>query len=162
MENDILDFLPSYSNIHNFDLEFMNPYANFNESTFLKKEFNEEQISRIEIPTDEKLFKSQKFIMKFLSSYTPYDQLLIFFDMGVGKSRASISAIENILKNEKSSFEGALIFSRTQTDKAKALNSLVAFIALGVSWPDEKASPICFIVTTREDMTCVPSIVFAR
>lgn len=112
MENDILDFLPSYSNIHNFDLEFMNPYVNFNQSTFLKKEFNEEQISRIEIPNDEKLFKSQKFIMKFLSSYTPYDQLLIFFDMGVGKSRASISAIENILKNEKSSFEGAIIIAK--------------------------------------------------
>jgi len=113
MENDILDFLPSYSNIHNFDLDFMNPYSNFNQSIFLKKEFNEEQISRVEIPNpEEKLFKSQKFIMKFLSSYTPYDQLLIFFDMGVGKSRASISAIENILKNEKSSFDSAIIIAK--------------------------------------------------
>ena len=66
MENDILDFLPSYSNIHNFDLDFMNPYSNFNQSIFMKKEFNEEQISRIEIPTDEKLFKDTLRLLKDL------------------------------------------------------------------------------------------------
>lgn len=113
MENDILDFLPSYSNIHNFDLDFMNPYDNFNQSIFVKKEFNDQRILKNEIPNrDEKLFKSQTFVMKFLSSYTPYDQLLLFFDMGVGKSRASISAIENILKNETSSFDGAIIIAK--------------------------------------------------
>ena len=92
--DDILEFLPIYSNIQ-YD-EFSS-YDNFNRSNMNKKEFNEEMIGINEVPNNkEKLFKAQKFIMKFLSSFTPYDQILLFHEMGVGKSRAAISAIENI------------------------------------------------------------------
>ena len=113
MESDILEFLPKYSNIHNFDNDLLNPYDNFNLSIASKKEFLDEKIFKNDIPVEgEKLFKAQKFVMKFLSSYTPYDQLLLFHEMGVGKSRATISAIENIKKENYYNFDGAIIVGK--------------------------------------------------
>ena len=111
-DNDILEFLAKYSKIQNYDNENFNPYDNFNRSILSKKEFDEERISKNDIPVEgEKLFKAQRFVMKFLSSYTPYDELLLFHEMGVGKSRAAIAAIENI-KKEDYNFDGAIIFAK--------------------------------------------------
>ena len=113
MESDILEFLPKYSNIHNFDNDLLNPYDNFNLSIASKKEFLDEKIFKNDVPVEgEKLFKAQKFVMKFLSSFTPYDQLLLFHEMGVGKSRATISAIENIKKENYYNFDGAIIVGK--------------------------------------------------
>ena len=39
MINDIVDFLPKYPNINNYVNDVLNPYENFYESIFLKKEF---------------------------------------------------------------------------------------------------------------------------
>ena len=114
MENDnnILEFLPKYSNVRNFENNILNPYNNFNLSIASKKEFDEERISKNYVPVEgEKLFKAQRFVMKFLSSYTPYDNLLLFHEMGVGKSRAAIAAIENI-KKEDFNFDGAIIVAK--------------------------------------------------
>ena len=116
MDSDILEFLPKYSNIHNFDNDLLNPYDNFNISIASKKEFIDEKILKNDVPVEgEKLFKAQKFVMKFLSSYTPYDQLLLFHEMGVGKSRATISAIENIKKENYYNFDGAIIVGKGQS-----------------------------------------------
>jgi len=105
---DILEFLPVYSNIDN---DRFDSYEIFNQSTFAKKEFHDEKIEKGDIPKAGELFKGQRFIMKFLSSYTPYDQLLLFHEMGVGKSRATIAAIENI-KKEDYPFDGAIIIAK--------------------------------------------------
>ena len=106
---DLLEFLPVYSNINT---DSFDSYENFNQSIFSKKEFNDEKIEPNELPKEgEKLFKGQRFVMKFLSSYTPYDELLLFHEMGVGKSRAAISAIENV-KKENYKFDGAVIVAK--------------------------------------------------
>jgi hypothetical protein len=109
--SDILEFLPVYSNIKKESNDILNTYNDFEKSIYNKKEFLNEKIIKNEPPSKDKLSKSQKFIKNFLSSYTPYDQILLFHEMGVGKSRASIGAIENI-KKEKYSFDGAVIIAK--------------------------------------------------
>ena len=109
--SDILEFLPVYSNIKKESNDVLNTYNNFSKSIYNKKEFVDEKIIKNEPPSKDKLSKSQKFIKNFLSSYTPYDQILLFHEMGVGKSRASIGTIENI-KKEKYSFDGAIIIAK--------------------------------------------------
>ena len=47
MDSDILEFLPKYSNIHNFDNDLLNPYDNFNISIASKKEFIDEKILKM-------------------------------------------------------------------------------------------------------------------
>ena len=107
MIDDILDFLPIYPDIKS---------DNFNMDIFRKKEFYDEKLSKIEKPPEKPgtLLKGQTIISRFLSSYTPYNGILIKWDLGTGKTCASVGAIEKI-KSEKNSFTGALIFARGET-----------------------------------------------
>jgi len=104
MINDITNFLPFYENISE---------NSFNESIVTKKEFYEQRILDDDDNSinKQKLLKNQEFIARFLSDHTPYDQLLIFHEMGVGKSIASIGAVERIKQDSKTSFNGAVIFA---------------------------------------------------
>jgi hypothetical protein len=112
MITDIIDFLPAYSNINNYNQKFLNPYDNFYESIFNKKEFNELKLDKIEFSTNKKNpLKHQKIIARFLSSHTTYDRLLLLHSMGTGKSFAAINAIEKI-KKENSNFTGAIFFAK--------------------------------------------------
>ena len=114
MINDILYFLPKYSNINKFDNNNLNPYIeDFYESTFLKKEFNDLKLEKQEIFPEKKgeLFKHQKLMARFLSSYTLYDQMLLVHDMGTGKTCSAVAVIESI-KNERNDFKGALYLAK--------------------------------------------------
>ena len=111
MEFNIVDFLPKYPSIEENNNGTYN--ENFNLSIYKKKEFYEERLTAFEdFPTSSgMLLKHQKIISRFLSSYTPYDQLLLVHEMGTGKTCSAIGAIEKI-KNENNSFTGALILAR--------------------------------------------------
>ena len=111
MEFNIVDFLPKYPSIEENNNGTYN--ENFNLSIYKKKEFYEERLTAFEdFPTSSgMLLKHQKIISRFLSSYTPYDQLLLVHEMGTGKSCSAIGAIAKI-KNENNSFTGALILAR--------------------------------------------------
>ena len=113
MENDIVNFLPSYPNIDVEKEDILNTYDDFYKSIYEKKEFYEQKISKDDKISYEKgkLQKNQEFISRFLSSNTPYNELLVFHEMGVGKSIASIGAIERI-KKEDNNFDGALILAK--------------------------------------------------
>jgi hypothetical protein len=114
MINDIVDFLPKYSNINKFDDSNLNPYdEDFYQSTFLKKEFHDLKLEKQENFPEKKgeLFKHQKLIARFLSSYTLYDQMLLVHDMGTGKTCSAVSVIESI-KNEPNNFKGALYLAK--------------------------------------------------
>ena len=114
MINDITDFLPKYPNIKNYEEDFLNPYdENFYMGIFKKKEFYDDKLDKIEPEKKENevLLKHQKIISKFLSSYTPYDQLLLVHEMGTGKTLAAIGAIEQI-KKENSTITGAIILAK--------------------------------------------------
>lgn len=85
MELDIANFLPKYPNITKKDVSIFDPYdENFYEAIYKKKEFYDIKLQASE-PVPEKrgeLMNHQKIIARFLSSYTPYDQLLLMHDMG--------------------------------------------------------------------------------
>lgn len=114
MDISITDFLPKYPNLENTEFEILNPYQDkFENVLFHKKEFYENKLEVNEIFPSEKgvLTKYQKTITRFLSSYTPYNGLLLVHSMGTGKTCSAIGAIEKI-KNESNSFTGAVIFGK--------------------------------------------------
>lgn len=101
---EIKDFLPLYPTIEN---------TNFYRDILSLKEFTQEKLPLEEKMQQEKgfLFKIQKIIMKFMSVYTPYRGILIFHEMGQGKSCTSIATIENILNNKDYKFNNAIILT---------------------------------------------------
>jgi len=85
---DIKDFLPKYPNISNTAYDVLNPYDdNFYEAIYHKKEFYDNRLDKVEMFPKEKgmLMKYQKTIVRYMSSHTPYDRLLLVHFMGSGK-----------------------------------------------------------------------------
>lgn len=110
---DIELFLPKYPNINNDINDIFNLYDdNFYQSIYNKKEFNEEKLEKTEfIPTNKgELLRHQKIISRFLSSYTLYNELLLFHLMGTGKSCVSVGVVEKI--REEGNFAGALYIAK--------------------------------------------------
>ena len=124
----IEDFLPKYPNIEDSKYSILNPYTeNFNNVLFHKKEFydNRLDVQPEDIPTEKGvLLKHQTTIARYLSSYTPYDRLLVVHSMGLGKTCAVIGAIEQI-KIEDSNFTGALILAKGHTVLNNFITELV-------------------------------------
>ena len=114
---EIIDFLPKYPNIEDTEYKNLNPYENnFNSVLYHKKEFYENRLEEEEKFPSEKgmLTKYQNTIVRFLSSNTPYDRLLLVHDPGLGKTCSAIGSIEKI-KGENSNFKGALILAKGDT-----------------------------------------------
>lgn len=115
--DDILPFLPIYPSIDVGEMiEAGDPYASipFNTVIFRKEEFQENRLDPIEeIPTKRgDLLKHQITISRFLSSYTPYDRLLITAKVGTGKTCSVIGVIETI-RRETKLFTGAIIIAKS-------------------------------------------------
>lgn len=99
IELDISAFLPAYSGIDttkNDELFAFYPnripaniQQEFYPSTFLKREFNILKSPAIEPPripgAPFKPLSSQTFVARFMSGYTPYDRLIVFWAVGSGK-----------------------------------------------------------------------------
>lgn len=58
------------------------------------------------------LLNHQIFVSRFLSLATPYDGLLLFHEMGTGKTCSAIAAVEQIKNQFPNQFRGALILAR--------------------------------------------------
>ena len=70
----------------------------FNQLIYNKKEFRDLQLDEFpEKPSDTQgdLLKHQLIISRFLASETPYDELYLWWETGVGKSCSMFGAIEN-------------------------------------------------------------------
>ena len=105
---EIEDFISYYPEIED---------ENFNSHINSLKELNMELLPEVEkINNEEKpfLFKIQKLIMKYMSAYTPYRGILIFHEMGQGKSCTSIAAVENILNNPEYKFRKAMVVTPSE------------------------------------------------
>lgn len=100
--DDIIDFLPIYPDIKD---------ESFNEQIYNKKELYDIYNNNTINDYKTKFMKHQLFISYFFSSYTLYDQLLLYHSMGSGKTCTSIACIEKI-RSENSSFSGAIIFAK--------------------------------------------------
>ena len=105
-------FLPKYPNIEQYNNNLFNPYdGDFYNTIYNKKEFYDLQLSEVEdFPSDPGvLMKHQKIVARYLSSLTPYDGLLLFHEMGTGKTCSTIGAIEQI--KDEGGFRGAVYIS---------------------------------------------------
>ena len=99
------DFLPYYPEVKD---------KNFNQMIYDKKEFYEEKLKQFpEFPKKRgQYLRHQKIISRFLSSYTPYKGLLLFHEMGTGKTCATIAATELIKK--QGGYKGVLYLAPGQ------------------------------------------------
>ena len=110
----IENFLSKYPNIFNEPDNMFNLYnEDFGKNIYHKKEFYDETLDKIEkIPKKKgELLKHQKIISRFLSSYTLYDQLLLFHAMGSGKTCSAVGAVEKI-RSEGRGFKGAIYVAK--------------------------------------------------
>jgi len=119
-EDGITRFLPKYPNISaKNDSNLLNPYnGDFYNTIYNKKEFRELKLEKTEaVPTQPgNLMKHQEIIARYMSSHTPYDGLLLFHEMGTGKTCSAVGAIEQVRKDGK--FKGAIyVASKVLSDK---------------------------------------------
>lgn len=100
------DFLPKYPFINE---KLTKKEKGFYQTLYEKKEFNELKLEKSEELPKKKgdLFKRQKIVTRFLSSYTPYNSLLVFHSMGSGKTCSAFGTTEMIREqDEKRIFRG--------------------------------------------------------
>ena len=76
--------------------------TNFNKVIFSKKELRDIKILPVERFPENKgdLLSHQILLSRLLSSYTPYDGMLLFHEMGTGKSCTVVGAIKKILSEK--------------------------------------------------------------
>lgn len=104
MNIEIENFIPNYPSISD---------ENFQSKIYYKKEFNELKLSSTPEPrpTEQgQLLKHQMLIQRFLSSHTLYDEMIINFFMGGGKTCAAIGTVENIFR-ETNVFKRAVVIT---------------------------------------------------
>ena len=101
---DIIDFLPNYPNITN---------ENFNKDIYYKKEFNDQKLSENIENIDKGFLKHQIFISRYLSQFTKYMGLLLFHEMGTGKSCSAFAVTEMLRKSNK--YNEAIIVAPNRT-----------------------------------------------
>jgi hypothetical protein len=140
MEFDIVNFLPKYPNIEQFDVskKFLNTYdEDFYKVIYKKKEFYENRLENLEeIPKSPgNLMNHQKLIARFFSSNTLYDELLLLHEMGTGKSCSAVGAIEQI--REEGMFKGALYFAKGEALINNFTNELIFKCTDGRYIPEE-------------------------
>jgi len=112
----IEDFLPKYPEINKSKYSILRPYSaekHLNDILYHKKEFYENKLDEDEkFPIEKGEYtKYQKNIIRFLSSNTPYDSLLLVHEPGLGKTCSAIGSIEQV-RQENSTFKGAVIFAK--------------------------------------------------
>lgn len=127
---DILDFLPKYPYIEEKD---------FYKQIYSKKEFNENSLQKVEAFPKEKgaQTKYQRTIARYLSSYTPYKNLLLVHAPGLGKTCSAIGAIEKIIKEERNVYSGAIVMAKGRSLLENFKNELVWKCTDGKYIPDD-------------------------
>jgi superfamily II DNA or RNA helicase len=114
---EIENFFPKYPNIFKFEDPLLNPYQgeSFGNAIVTKKEFES-----LKLPKFEKLatrgtgeqYNHQKIIARFMSSVTPYNELLLFHEMGTGKTCTAIAAIEQLRYEKNKHINGAIVCAK--------------------------------------------------
>lgn len=110
------DFFPKYPNAkRNEEFDLFNFYEDdktLEQVLYDKKEFRDLKLSSAEnekLNEDDILFKHQKVISRFLSNFTPYDGILLFHEMGTGKTCAAFGVVENIRDTKDAKYTKAIV-----------------------------------------------------
>lgn len=129
MFTSITDFFPKYPSIRQSADPLLNTYGEepFGSALLRKKEFTDLKLPQVEPVPDKPgtLFLHQQYIQRFLSNHTPYDQLLIFHEMGTGKTCTAIGAIEGLRNTPDNPYERAYVFARGDGILSNFKNELV-------------------------------------
>ena len=92
----ISDFFPKYPNVNNKDNQLLNPYNDdFSKVIYQKREFHENRLKPIENKPENRgeQLSHQKNLSRFVSEHTEYNSLLIFHEMGTGKTCTAIGIV---------------------------------------------------------------------
>jgi hypothetical protein len=93
------DFIPSYPDYEKHENDLFNVYNDdMYEVLQRKKEFKELVLDRIENYSPG-LMKHQLFVQRFLSDHTPYTGLLVWHEVGTGKTITAIAVAEALKKS---------------------------------------------------------------
>ena len=137
------NFLPKYPNIDNITINddtiktwFMNPYDNFEQAIYNKKEFNELVINKENIKEEnEVLLNHQRVVSRFLSPYTIYDGLFLFHEMGTGKSCSAFGAVENLRKTGL--YKNCIVLTASRNVLASLIEELASTCTNNAFMPPE-------------------------
>ena len=141
----IENFLFKYPSIYESPYSVLNPYDDktFNDIIVTKKEFSNLKLSKTEQITKKGVgtqYKHQKIITRFMNSKTPYNELLLFNEMGTGKTCTAVSVIESFRKNFKDdmwkNINGAVICAKGSSLLKNFVNELVFSCTDGRYIPD--------------------------
>ena len=121
---DLYHFLPKYQ-IIDYPLNIYD--NNLQKVLYNKKEFYEEKLDIFENKPSQKgeLMKHQKIISRFLSSYTPYDGILLFHYMGTGKTCSVIGSIEKIFNEKQYNLQKAIIIVKGKNIINNFINEII-------------------------------------
>lgn len=126
---DKLDKVESLQDLSNITLE---------DSIYRKMEFNSNKLDKVEkVPLKKgDLLNHQKIVSNFLSSYTPYNGILLYHEPGTGKTCSSIAITEKI-RNENTDINGAVIITRGETLINQFIDQLVFSCTAGQYLPSD-------------------------
>jgi superfamily II DNA or RNA helicase len=130
----ITDFLPKYPSIDKEENDIFNVSDyDFYQAIYNKREFYELKLDKTEDRPKNKgdLYKHQRIIARYMSSYTPYNKILLIHSMGTGKTCATIGAIEQIKREGRDIYKKALIVA------SKGLLNNFQYDLLNVCTPGE-------------------------
>nr|QXT57785.1 NTPase I [Rhinella marina erythrocytic-like virus] len=105
-------FLPHYPDKELNPKDFLNEISS-------KKEFNTPFLQ------DGKLYPHQKFVSRFVSPYTKYDELILFHEMGSGKTQTAINVAETLMTNPNSGIVKTVVVVRGKGLGQNFINELV-------------------------------------
>lgn len=130
---DITDFLPNYppipelSNEDDFYSNLFDENISFNQLIFQKKEFYDLKLSSIPdiLPEPGDHLRHQEIISRFLSSFTLYDELLLFWEAGSGKSCSAVATIEQNIRSSNSTIKKAIIITKNKEMVKKFIEEII-------------------------------------
>lgn len=117
IENSINSAIPNFENKFNYypSLE----RNTFNNQIFNKKEFNKTKYEEDKVDSGRdngfSLSKNQTFVKNYISEYTPYNGILIWHEVGVGKTCSGITIAENFRKKMYINGKKTIILTPSET-----------------------------------------------
>jgi superfamily II DNA or RNA helicase len=112
---EIEDFIPWYPSLDE-DL------GAFNGHVYAKKEFRN-------FDGGEHVLPQQQFVSRYMSMYTMYDGILVYHEMGSGKTCTAVNTVEAIISDPQSTIKRALVLVKGQSLVDNFINELITVCA---------------------------------
>ncbi len=112
---EVEDFIPWYPSLEE-------NLAVFNGHVYSKKEFTD-------LSSTDGTLPQQQFVLRYMSMYTMYDGILVYHEMGSGKTCTAVKTVEAIISNPQSTIRRALVLVKGQSLVDNFINELVTVCA---------------------------------